>query len=156
MNKLLCDDNATNRSVKNLLLENYGQLICFTYSHNRRNSEMLFSSKLQREDIIVSLRQSSTHDTVLVLFQNIPKNQTLLEDMCEMSSLKPASHMKLKDAEPCQKSLSMGKRKGRGSIPANFIVSRGSFGMDCSFMENINNDYFLRALCRRKALFKSG
>ena len=42
MNKLLCNDNITNRSVKTLLLENYGQLICFTYPHNRRNSQMFF------------------------------------------------------------------------------------------------------------------
>ena len=50
---------VTNQSVKNLLVEHFGDEICFTYPQNMRNSQVFFSANIRSRDIVESLRSNN-------------------------------------------------------------------------------------------------
>ena len=57
--------NINNRQVKSLLINHYGENICFTYPIDRKKSQMFFSTALRQVDVVESLRnKTSTSDII--------------------------------------------------------------------------------------------
>ena len=50
------DIYINNRRLKNLLMEKFGEDLCFTYSRKRQDSQMFFSSKVKSTDIAEQVR----------------------------------------------------------------------------------------------------
>ena len=69
----------------------------------------------------------STHDTILVLFQNVPLNLEKPSTVREMSERPLAAQsrttVKLRSKVSCQQLIRMGEIKERGEIPMNYKVS---------------------------------
>ena len=83
--------------------------------------------------------KGSSHDTVLVLFQTVPVNDTSPSNL----------EGRLKEILPCQQLLYMGDYR-RGTIPDDFIVPEGKFRIGRSYEKRIEEDYFLWILCRNQ------
>ena len=81
----------------------------------------------------------STHDTVLVLFQNIPTNKEKPLDECVIStrpfSAQSRTTVKLRSRVLCQQLIRMGAMKERGEIGDNFEVSESIFNLYSTFTE---------------------
>ena len=59
------NQNINNRQVKSLLIDHYGENICFTYPKDRKKSQMFFSTALRQVDVVESLRnKTSTSDII--------------------------------------------------------------------------------------------
>ena len=56
VNPKLGVDKLNNKQVKQLLIEFYGQDICFTYPKNKSKPQMFFSSSIRQADIVETLR----------------------------------------------------------------------------------------------------
>ena len=69
----------------------------------------------------------STHDTILVLFQNVPINLEKLPQEHEISAMTLATlsrtTVKLRTQVKCQQIIKMGAVKERGEIPTNYKAS---------------------------------
>jgi len=69
----------------------------------------------------------STHDTILVLFQNVPRNLEKPSGENALSirhlSNKSRTTVKLRSKVGCQELIRMGIVRERGEIPANYKVS---------------------------------
>ena len=48
----------TNRKLKSMLADYYGEEICFTYLKDPKKSQMLFSTRVKSEDIAETLRRN--------------------------------------------------------------------------------------------------
>ena len=59
LNKVITDINFDNRRIKNLLINYFGEGICFTYPNNRKKSQMLFSTNVRAGEIAESLRSKA-------------------------------------------------------------------------------------------------
>ena len=59
------NQNINNRQVKSLLIDHYGENICFTYPIDRKKSQLFFSTALRQVDVVESLRnKTSTSDII--------------------------------------------------------------------------------------------
>ena len=59
------NQNIHSRQVKSLLIDHYGENICFTYPKDRKKSQMFFSTALRQVDVVESLRnKTSTSDII--------------------------------------------------------------------------------------------
>ena len=57
------DDNRlpfTNRSLKNLLIDQFGEKICFTYPKGRKKSQRFFSTDISSKDVAETLRTTAS------------------------------------------------------------------------------------------------
>ena len=81
----------------------------------------------------------STHDTILVLFQNVPANKEKPLDECVIStrpfSAQSRTTVKLRSKVLCQQLIRMGAMKERGEIGDNFEVSESVFNPYSTFTE---------------------
>ena len=48
----------TNRKLKSMLIDYYGDEICFTYPKDAKKSQMFFSTRVKSEDIAETLRRN--------------------------------------------------------------------------------------------------
>ena len=48
----------TNRKLKSMLIDYYGDEICFTYPKDLKKSQMFFSTRVKSEDIAETLRRN--------------------------------------------------------------------------------------------------
>ena len=48
----------TNRKLKSMLIDYYGDEICFTYPKDVKKSQMFFSTRVKSEDIAETLRRN--------------------------------------------------------------------------------------------------
>ena len=55
---LTADESLSNCVVKDLLIQKFGEKICFSYPSNKRISQLVFSSSIQSETLVDNLRQS--------------------------------------------------------------------------------------------------
>ena len=81
----------------------------------------------------------STHDTILVLFQNVPTNKENPSDESDIStrpfSAQSRTTVKLRSKVHCQQLIRMGAMKERGEIGENFKVSESVFNPYSTFTE---------------------
>ena len=90
----------------------------------------------------------STHDTILVLFQNVRRNLEKPSAESELSSRPPSSLSRttvtLRSKVGCQELVRMGVVKERGEIPANYKASESMITpaiVDTSPLQRCHNDY---------------
>ena len=50
------DDHVTNRTMKTLLINHFGDALAFTYPQDKRKSQMFYLSTVQTKDVIETLR----------------------------------------------------------------------------------------------------
>ena len=74
LNKIIADINFDNRQNKNLLINYFGEGICFTYPNNRKKSQMFFSTNVRAGEITESLR-SETDDGVIIACAKILREE---------------------------------------------------------------------------------
>ena len=76
MNAKLDENKLNNKQVKQLLIEFYGEEICFTYPKDKSKPQMFFSSSIRQTDIVETLRVKNS----------IAECAQKLRDECENSS----------------------------------------------------------------------
>ena len=59
INAKLGVDKLNNKQVKQLLIEFYGEDICFTYPKDKSKPQMFFSSSIRQADIVETLRDKN-------------------------------------------------------------------------------------------------
>ena len=90
--------------------------------------------------------KGTSHDTVLTLFQNVQKINALRKESGTISHKISVEKVgKLKTVLEYQKIIRMGPVSKRGSIPADYNVSKGVF--NTPFISTTSKDYLLWALC---------
>ena len=65
----------------------------------------------------------SSHDTILILFQNQNENENSLKALSKKPTGSPQNQKSLDKILPCQELIKMGKFGGRGKIPVTFSLS---------------------------------
>ena len=60
-----------NRAVKQLIIELYGDTVCFTYPNNKRISQMVLSTESSAEALIESMRVSPVQQVATELAQEL-------------------------------------------------------------------------------------
>ena len=65
LNKIIADINFDNRQNKNLLINYFGEGICFTYPNDRKKSQMFFSTNVRAGEIAESLRSKTDEDIII-------------------------------------------------------------------------------------------
>ena len=89
--------------------------------------------------------KDSTHDTVLVIFQNKPRNNDM-EDIQMTSCSTPPGRRKFAEVLPCQVLEKSHLVKGTGDIPESFSPTLNSDKLKNS----VDDDYFLWCMARLK------
>ena len=69
-----------NRKVKSLLIQHFGEEICFLYPKDRTKSQMIFSNKLQTTDLIENLRATDPVITAAKLLREETQQYDFLID----------------------------------------------------------------------------
>ena len=62
----------------------------------------------------------SSHDTILILFQNQNENENSLKALSKKPTGSPQNQKSLDKILPCQELIKMGRFSGRGKIPVTF------------------------------------
>ena len=55
---LFADTNITNRALKNILIDHFGEEICFTYPKDRKKPQLFYSSRIQSGTVIETIRSN--------------------------------------------------------------------------------------------------
>lgn len=81
-------DVVSNRAVKQLIIELYGDTVCFTYPCNKRKSQMVFKSNSSPQPLVESLRVSPVQKVATELAQELKEyNFGLKMSLCEPKDL---------------------------------------------------------------------
>ena len=82
-------DIVSNRSVKQLIIELYGDAVCFTYPSNKRKSQMVLGTNSSPEALVESLRVSPVQQVATELAQELKEYSFGLKtSLCEPQDLK--------------------------------------------------------------------
>ena len=90
-----------NRKVKRLLIQHFGEEICFLYPKDRTKSQIVFSNKLQTTDLIENLRATDPIITAAkLLHKETQQYDFLFDDSFTASSHLVASHEIYQNRQP--------------------------------------------------------
>ena len=90
-----------NKKVKRLLIQHFGEEICFLYPKDRTKSQMVFSNKLQTTGLIENLRATDPIITAAKLLREETKQYDFLpDDSFSASSDLIASHEIYQNRQP--------------------------------------------------------
>ncbi len=79
---------VSNRSVKQLIIELYGDAVCFTYPNNKRKSQMVLGTNSSIKPLVESLRVSAAQKVATELAQELKDYSFGLKmSLCEPQDL---------------------------------------------------------------------
>ena len=92
---------VSNRVVKQLIIELYGDTICFTYPSNKRKSQMVLSTSSSSKALVESLRVSPVEKVANNLAQELKEYSFQLQkSFCEPHDLELSLDLFVKDPPP--------------------------------------------------------
>lgn len=101
LNKGDSTEIVSNRVVKHLIIELYGDAVCFTYPSNKRMSQMVFCTKSSPEALIESLRVPPIQQVATELAQELKEYSfELQKSFCEPQDLKISMNLFSKNPPP--------------------------------------------------------
>ena len=65
LKKVITDINFDNHQIKILIINYFGEGICFTYPNNRKKSQMFFSTNVHAGEIVESSHSKTDDDVVI-------------------------------------------------------------------------------------------
>ena len=67
LKKIITGINFDNHQIKNLIINYFGEGICFTYPNNRKNLQRFFSTNVHGWEIVESSRSKTDDDVIITL-----------------------------------------------------------------------------------------
>ena len=111
---LTADESLSNCVVKDLLIQKFGEKICFSYPSNKRISQLVFSSSIQSETLVDNLRQSCIKQCA----------DKLRNKMKQMSFALKGSFCKAEDLSKSQAMFEENRPKLSMEFMKSFLIDR--------------------------------